>query len=323
MGEHRARAEQPGVAEHLDRRAPPWRAATWASSAAVSQAWTWTRAPVAAASSPTARSCSSVEQVGAVRAHPAPIGGVAVEVARGPRHAGRRTGGRRRRGTRRRPGPSAAGSRSSSATALAASGKKYMSSAVVMPARRHSATASAVPAATVDGGQRPLPPPAAAGRGSRRGRGRRPGPRNIVIARWVWALTRPGTTMPPPASITRARRRAPGAPGGPTVRMIAAGDRHVGAGQHGAGGVHRDDGGVRDEQVGRAGGGGGCVIHGQRTRRSRIDRSSGPTRSAAASPAAMTSSPSSGTSLMPAARFVASDRPRMLHARRGGRRWPR
>ena len=103
-------------------------------------------------------------------------------------------------GPPRRSNPAAA------ATAAAASGKKYMSSAVVIPARRHSATASAVPAATVAADS--TAPSAGSRRARKPSRSRSSArPRNIVIARWVWALTSPGTTIAPRASIDPVGRR--------------------------------------------------------------------------------------------------------------------
>ena len=129
-------------------------ARTAASSAAVSQAWTWTRAPSVGGELTDGPRAALVEQVRAVRADPAACRAAS-------RRAGRRAHVERASSNRRRSapanstntGPARRSKPASAATAVAASGKKYMSSAVVMPARRHSATASAVPAATVVGGQ--------------------------------------------------------------------------------------------------------------------------------------------------------------------------
>ena len=187
------------------------------------------------------------------------------------------------------------------ATAEAASGKKYMSRAVVIPARRHSATASAVPAAT-DCSDRTAPS-AGISRPRKPSRSRSSAsPRNIVIARWVWALTRPGRASPPAASITMLA--AGGSVSvGPTDTMVSPLIRHVARGCT-----------VRAASI-------VTTVALVTTRSARVtsrqsqalqDRPrSGPMRSAAASPAAVTSSPSSGTELRPAARLVASDRPRI------------
>ena len=102
---------------------------------------------------------------------------------------------------RRRPPPAAA------------SGKKYMSSAGGDPGAQALGDGERVPAATVVGSTARRLRPAAA-RARKRSRSRSSAsPRNIVIARWAWALTNPGTTMPPPASITGRRRSAPGPAG--------------------------------------------------------------------------------------------------------------
>ena len=177
----------------------PWRARTAASSAAVSQAWTWTRAPCSAASAATARSWSSDSRYVLCGATQRRSAGVARR--RSVAHVSRASNERRSGpAASTNTGPSRRSKPAARATARAASGKKYMSRAVVMPARRHSATASAVPAATVSlvstassaGSSRP--------RKCSRSRSSA-SPRNIVIARWVWALTSPGRTIAPWASI--------------------------------------------------------------------------------------------------------------------------
>ena len=203
---------------------PPWRAATWASSA--DRLAGMHVDPGAGRRGELADRPQLVlgQQVRAVRAHPAPVGGGVVEVAPSPLHAGRERAAVGAGELARRPGPSAAGSRVPAATALAASGKKYMSIAVVMPARRHSATASAVPAATVDADR--IVPPAGSSLPRKPSRSRSSAsPRNIVIARWVWVLTRPGThdaatgvDHPSPLAAARRGGRTDGADD-------AAGDR--------------------------------------------------------------------------------------------------
>ena len=201
MGEHRARAEQARVAEHLDRRAPvagPDLVQLGGRLAGVDvHATAGGRGELA-----DGDELRLVEEVRAVRAQPAGAGRAWPPAARRPTPDGRRSGGDRRRGTRRTPGPSRRRSPVGRTATPAASGKKYMSRAVVMPASRHSAAPSAAPAATVSAAS------TAPSAGSRRPRKRSRStssarPRNIVIARWVWALTSPGTTIPPRPSMIR------------------------------------------------------------------------------------------------------------------------
>ena len=179
----------------------PWRSRTAASSAAVSQACTWTRAPCVEASSPTARSCGSSSRYvlcGQTQRRPAGVAASrsAAQVRRSSKRRWSAPGNSTKTGPPRRSNPASA------ATALAASGKKYMSSAVVIPARRHSATASRTPAVTVSGDS--SAPSAGSSRARKPSRSRSSArPRNIVIARWAWALTSPGRTIAPRASMTR------------------------------------------------------------------------------------------------------------------------
>ena len=87
-----------------------------------------------------------------------------------------------------------------------------MSSALVTPPRKHSAIASVAPAATVSSDS--SAPSAGSNRDRNRSRSRSSArPRNIVIARWVWAFTRPGqhdraTRVDRPAGVERAVERA-------------------------------------------------------------------------------------------------------------------
>ena len=126
---------------------PPCRVATCASSAFVSQAWTWTPASDSAASSPTARSWSSDSRYALCGHTKRSPGAVLPSSSRAQRI--RTSNGRRSApGNSTNTGPDSRWKPVDAATAEATSGKKYMSRAVVIPARRHSAIASAVPAAT-------------------------------------------------------------------------------------------------------------------------------------------------------------------------------
>ena len=212
----------------------------------------------------------------------------------------------------------------SAAIAIAASGKKYMSSAVVTPDRRHSAMASVVPAATVSADS--TAPSTGISRARNRSRSRSSAsPRNRVIARWVWEFDQTGHDDRA-AGVDRPAGGRGRLVRGADRRHAAAVDEDRGPLVHGAPGVHRDDGGVDDGE----GVGGWDVMtvrshfvlaHAIPSAESSMCRRSA-TCPAAASPAAITSAPSSGTGLMPAARLVANDTA-IPRRRRGGRRWPR
>ena len=171
------------------------------------------------------------------------------------------------------------------------------------PADRHSATRARCRGDRVVDS---TPPSAGSSRPRKRSRSRSSArPRNIVIARWAWALTRPGSTI--------AASAVDGPPGvDQRNRWADVGDRraldhHRGVAVHGA----RSASIVTTVAPTMARSACGHVIPSaaRGSPREQRDRC----RSPAASPAAMTSAPSIGTSLMPAARFVASDTPEDLH----------
>ena len=232
VGEDRARSEQAGVAQHLDRRA---------AVAVAHQAELGDRlggvhvdpGAVLGRQGGDRRQLVLVEEVRAVGADPPAVGVGGGEEVGGPGQAfvERAVVGS---GELDEDGPAAQvepGRRR--AAAAAASGKKYMSSADVVPASRHSAMASVVPAATVSSESRE--PSAGSSRVRKRSRSRSSAsPRNMVIARWVWALTRPGhdecaAGVDRAASVDGLRRRRA------DVGDHAAVDQHRGAVVDGAG----------------------------------------------------------------------------------------
>ena len=193
----------------------PWRSRTRPSSAAVSQAWTWTRAPCSAASAPTARSWASSSRYVLCGQTQRRAGSVAAR--RSAAHARRSANGRSSGpGNSTNTGPWRRSKPVASATAADGLGEE-----VHVERRRDPGAEALGDRQRRAGGDGVVPtarrPSAGSSRDRKRSRSRSSArPRNIVIARWVWALTRPGTTIAPRASIVR--RASTGPAGGPTWR---------------------------------------------------------------------------------------------------------